>query len=129
MQLVLASVGCVAPGAVHRDANDLGLVVLKFGQDLVVERHLVAAHRAPVGGVKSEHDRAASQFTQRKRLVRGYVKVEIRGFNTATQYCHAFPPWWNVSRYDSRRSVRGIWIRPPTPKKPKKLRVYFLLFL
>jgi hypothetical protein len=39
-----------------RDAEQRGLVFLKLRTDLVVERHLVAADRTPIGRVESEDD-------------------------------------------------------------------------
>ena len=48
----------VAPDAVDRDAEQLGVEALELGQDLVVERHLVAADRAPVRGIETPGSRA-----------------------------------------------------------------------
>jgi len=40
--------------------EDLGAIFLKFRADLVIERDLVAANRAPVGRVKRKNDPLAS---------------------------------------------------------------------
>src|SRR5690242_4566892 len=55
------------------------------------------------------------------------MKAEIWSFGAARQNCHRLPPWWNVSKYDSRRSVRGIRIRPP--KCSKEATVWLRLFV
>jgi hypothetical protein len=59
----------VAPHAIHRNTEQLGIVVLKDGQDFVVQNYLIAADRAPVGRVKDEYHRLSAKVTQRDRLV------------------------------------------------------------
>ena len=54
MQVAVVGEGEVAPDAVDRDAQQLGVELLELRQELVVERQLVAADRAPVGGVEDE---------------------------------------------------------------------------
>src|SRR4029079_10529305 len=49
MQAAGPGEGLMAPGAVHRDAEQLRAVLVELGQNLVVERHLIAADRAPIG--------------------------------------------------------------------------------
>jgi hypothetical protein len=62
--LVLGKCG-MTPCAVDRDAKNLSFILLKLGKNLVVQRHLVAAHWAPVGGIKRQHDRLATQIVKR----------------------------------------------------------------
>src|SRR2546430_11084779 len=68
----------VAPHPVDRDAKQLGPVALKLRKDLVVQHHLVAAHRTPVGRIEREYHRPAAEVPQRDRLVRGAVQREVR---------------------------------------------------
>ena len=55
----------VAPGAVDGDADELRAEPLELGQDLVVERHLVAADRAPVGRIEREDQPLAAKSPSR----------------------------------------------------------------
>ena len=43
--------------AVYRDAEHFGTESLKFGQEFVVERHLIVTHRALISRVKRENYR------------------------------------------------------------------------
>ena len=52
VQMALSGKGFVASDAVHRDADELRPVLLELRADFVIERHLVAADRTPVGGVE-----------------------------------------------------------------------------
>src|SRR5438309_2328456 len=56
----------------------LAHVALKLRKDLVVQHHLVAAHRTPVGRIEREYHRPAAEVPQRDRLVRGAVQREVR---------------------------------------------------
>jgi hypothetical protein len=76
-QPVLPGLSRMTPRAVHRDAQDFGLKFLKLIQHFVVERHLITAHRTPVGRVKREHHRAAAELPQRYRLVRCASQCEL----------------------------------------------------
>src|SRR5579863_4601468 len=42
----------MAPRSIHRHAQHLGPELVELGQNLIVESHLVAAHRAAVSGIK-----------------------------------------------------------------------------
>src|SRR5437870_3124869 len=68
----------MAPNAVHRNSQELSVESVELGQDLIVEGHLVPAHRAPVGWIKSQDHRPASQFLERQGLVGRDVQSEIR---------------------------------------------------
>src|SRR5205807_10638964 len=69
----------VAPDAVDGDAVQVGAQAAKLGGDLVVERHLVAAHRAPVSGIEGEDDQLPAEVAQREALVRRAVEREVGG--------------------------------------------------
>jgi hypothetical protein len=60
MELALAGVGGVTPGAIDGDAHQLRLVAIEFFKNFVVKRQLVAANGAPVGWIKSQDDGAAA---------------------------------------------------------------------
>src|SRR5882757_6186323 len=59
----------MTPCAVDRYAKELSLKLLKLIQHFVIERHLIAAHRAPVGRVKCEHYWSPAELVERHRLV------------------------------------------------------------
>ena len=59
--------GEVIPNAVHRDAEHFGTEALKFGQEFVVERHLIATHRALISRVKREDCRPARKSRKETR--------------------------------------------------------------
>ena len=58
--------GGVTPRAVHRDAEQRGPVASKLREDFVVQRHLVAAHRAPVRWIEREDDGLSAEVGQRQ---------------------------------------------------------------
>jgi hypothetical protein len=60
VNMIMFCIGLMAPRAVHRNAENLGTIVLKFRADLVVKCDLIAANRAPVGRVKRKNDPLAS---------------------------------------------------------------------
>jgi hypothetical protein len=47
--------------AIDRDPKKLGPVIVKLGQDLVVERHLIAADRTPIGGIEGKNDHLSAR--------------------------------------------------------------------
>jgi hypothetical protein len=51
MQMAIARKGCVAPYPVDRNTQQFRAVSVKLRENLVVERHLIATDRAPVGGI------------------------------------------------------------------------------
>ncbi len=69
VQMAVLREGVVAPGAINGNADQFGAVFLKLREDFVVERHLVAAYGAPIGGIKSQDDRASAQLGEREFLV------------------------------------------------------------
>src|SRR6266446_2378363 len=77
MQFALAGERSVAPGAIHRDAEQLGAVALELGQDLVVQRHLIAADRTPVRGIERQNHGLAAVVPQRDGLIRGALECEL----------------------------------------------------
>src|SRR5437868_4992393 len=63
MQLARCGERVVAPGPIDRYANELRAVPLELGEHLVVERHLIAAHRAPVRRIECQDDRVSAELT------------------------------------------------------------------
>src|ERR1700741_1287116 len=85
--------GLVTPSAIHRNAEDLRVMVVKLRQYFVVKCHLIAAHRAPVGRIERQHDRPASKIAQREILVGCYAKRKAGSDSTGRQYLrHSFSP-------------------------------------
>ena len=68
----------VAPFAVDRDAQHLRLEFRELFEHFVVEGNLVAADRAPVGGIKDEHYRLAPEIRERVGLAGDRFKREWR---------------------------------------------------
>src|SRR6266404_2930036 len=71
--------GGVTPDTVDRDPENLGAVFAKLGKNLVVERHLIAAHGTPVSRIKDKDDRASSQLAQAEHLVGCGGEREVGG--------------------------------------------------
>ena len=83
----------VTPDAVDRDSHELRVEPPELGQQLLVQRKLIRADRAPVLGVEDEDDRTAAELGQRHLLVRRRRKLEVGSFCSGRQ---------------RRRSVVGI---------------------
>ena len=77
LELAASRERAMAPRAVDRDAEQLGVVFRELVRHLVVERHLIAADRAPVGGIEREHDRPAAKIRELDRLVGRGMELEI----------------------------------------------------
>jgi hypothetical protein len=45
----------MAPHAVDQDTQQLGLVLMELRKNLVVQRHLIATNRAPVGRIERQY--------------------------------------------------------------------------
>src|SRR3954468_3962864 len=68
----------VAPGTVNRNAEHLRAVLVELRLHFVIDADLIAADRAPVGRVEDEHDRSASEISERNRLIGCGVQLESR---------------------------------------------------
>jgi hypothetical protein len=64
MKFTLLRVGLVTPCAIDRNAQYLGVVLMKHWTHLIVECHLVTTHWAPVSRIESQDDRPAPEFLQ-----------------------------------------------------------------
>src|ERR1700730_6388286 len=80
--------GDVAPGTIDGYAEKLGPEALELGQHLLVERHLVAADRAPVGRVEGENDGPPPEVLEADRLIGGRVQREIRSLRARLKRFH-----------------------------------------
>ena len=69
MKLALAAKGGVAPRAIDRNANEFSAEASKLRKQFIVERHLIAANRTPVGWIKGEHDWSPAKLRQADELV------------------------------------------------------------
>src|SRR5690606_4200406 len=70
--------GRMAPATVDRDAKQGRTEPLELVQDLVVERHLVAADRAPVGRIERQYGGLAEVVRQRDPSVLPAFEKEKR---------------------------------------------------
>jgi hypothetical protein len=61
-KFAVAGKGEMTPGAVNRDPDQGGVEVPKLGEKFVVQRHLVAAHGAPIGRVEGQNNWLAAEF-------------------------------------------------------------------
>src|SRR5258705_11243498 len=77
--------GGVPPDTGDGDPENLGAVFAKLGKNLVIERHLIAAHWTPVSRIKDKDDRVSSQLTQVKHLVGCGVEREVGGACAGTK--------------------------------------------
>src|SRR5579859_4391554 len=87
MQPAVLGKGGMTPGSVYRDAQQLGAMLLKFGEDFVIKRHLIAAYRTPIGWVEGQDDRFAAQFAEGDLLVRCNRQLKIGRCRTGGQDC------------------------------------------
>src|SRR2546423_7787641 len=55
----------------------------EFRKQLVVERELVAADRAPVRWIEDQHHRMAAQIEQPQLAIRAVGQSEIRGWSSS----------------------------------------------
>jgi hypothetical protein len=67
----------MTPNAVDGNPQDLGAVLPKLGKDLIVQRHLVAAHWTPVSRIENEDDRVSAELAQAEYLVGCCVQGEV----------------------------------------------------
>ena len=86
VQLVLLGVSRVTPRVIDRHAEDFSLKLLKLIKYFVIERHLIAANRAPVRLVKCEHHRASPELAQRHRLVWCASQGEVGSLRAGTEH-------------------------------------------
>src|SRR5205823_3535427 len=119
VQLALVGERPVAPRAIHRDAEELGAVARELGEDLVVQRHLIAADGTPVRGIKRQDDRLAAVVAQRDGLIRRAVEREGGCLSpgrerTSTPLFASIPS----ARCASRSS--GTFC-PATPMRPRRI--------
>ena len=59
----------MAPGTIHRNTEELGAVLFELGQNLVAERHLIAADRTPIGRVEGKDYRLTREVAERQVLI------------------------------------------------------------
>src|SRR5213078_333336 len=76
-QLAGIGIGRVTPRTVDRNADELRPVLREFGQDLIVERELIAAHGAPVRRIEHENHGPTTQLLERQILAGGTGQTEI----------------------------------------------------
>src|SRR6266849_5841865 len=81
----------VTPDTVDRDPENLGAIFAKLRKNLVVESHLIAAHRTPVSRIEHENDRAPTELAQAEYLVGGGMQSEIGS------RCAGAENFWDVS--------------------------------
>lgn len=53
---------------------------MEYRQDLVVQRHLIATRRAPVGEIKRQNDGLTPQVAQRDELIRVLFSLKSGAF-------------------------------------------------
>src|SRR6266404_3173644 len=116
VQLVVLGERGVTPRAVHRYAEEFSLKLLKFVQHFVVERHLIAAHRTPVGGVNREHHWSSTQLAQRYGLVwcasQGEVGSPRAGKKDRTvTVCLSLGIRSGCTHYIYVRLIRWAWLK------------------
>src|SRR3984885_15274588 len=84
VQVAILGKSSMAPYTVDGYSQQLRFVFLELRKYLVVECHLVAANRAPIGGIKNQNHGFAPQFAKRKLLIgrHGQGKIGRRGSRT-----------------------------------------------
>src|ERR1700722_1585093 len=126
VQSAILGKGLVTPGPINRNAETPGAVFMKFRQHLVVERHLVAAHRAPIGRVKRQHDGSAGEIAQRQILVGCDTKRKAGSHRTGRQYFrHSWSPsLLRTSDVAARREVADYEAASSTALMAVKIKLF-----
>ena len=112
MKLTLARECGVAPRTIHRNADQLRTELVEFLQHFVVESHLIAADRTPIGRIKGEHDRLATELAESEPLIRRASQREVGRIRPRRQRCAPAPEvhfliWMPLS---GLRAGRGLWL-------------------
>src|SRR5579864_5823509 len=89
LQVAVVGESFVGPHTVDRDAEKFGVEFRELGKNFIVEGHLIAADRAPVGGIEGENYRAAAEFAKSEALIGSYGKTEFwSGSSRGKNGCH-----------------------------------------
>ena len=91
MEVASLGEGVMAPRPIDGDAEDRGAILLELRQRLVIESHLIAADRAPVGRVERKHNRFAGEIAERERLIGSDVQREVRRFRAGREQLRLLP--------------------------------------
>src|ERR1700731_995987 len=86
VQLAILRERIMAPGAIDRDTYDRSLEFVELGQHLIVKRHLIAAHRTPVGRIECHDQWSAAEVTQRDELIGRAMQRKVRRRGTGSEY-------------------------------------------
>src|ERR1035438_9394044 len=84
----------MAPDAINRDADQLRIKSVKLRQELIVESHLVPAHRAPIGRVERQDDWLAAKITQRDTLIGRAMQREVGCQGAGSERCRWMMNCW-----------------------------------
>jgi hypothetical protein len=95
VDMVMLREGIVTPDAIDRDAKDLGAILFKLRERLVVEGHLITANGAPVRGIKREDHGPTGEIRERQTLIRRDVQREVWGLRAGFQELYRF--LWSLS--------------------------------
>jgi hypothetical protein len=113
VQVAMLGEGLVAPGPVHRNAQELSPMLVELGEHLVVERHLVAADWTPIRGIEGQDDRFALQIAERESLVGGDPQLEVgRGRSFGQDLGHLARPFLPCCRGSRPRALDRHYIAP-----------------
>ena len=85
MQTAVLGISLMAPGAIHRNAEELGAVLAELGEDFIVERQLIAADRTPIGRVEGKDYRLTREVAERQVLIRRDPEGEVGGGRSGRQ--------------------------------------------
>jgi len=77
MQVSILAEGGMAPDAINRNSDKLSSMFLELRQYFVVQRHLVAANRTPVGRVEGQDYWPPPKLGERDGLVWRNVQGEV----------------------------------------------------
>src|SRR5271155_255191 len=86
MQLAIERERRMTPGSIDRDSDDPRFVFVELGENLVVQRHLIATDRTPVGRIERHDQWSAAEIAQRHQLVGRAMQREIRRRRPRREY-------------------------------------------
>ena len=88
MQAAVAGKSGMAPDAVDRDTQQLGLVLVELRKNLLVQRQLIATNRAPVSRIECPYYGPSSEVREREVLIRGDPQRECSAAVPAARMDH-----------------------------------------
>ena len=83
MKVEMLGKSIVTPDTINGNPKDLRPIFFKFREGFIIERHLISADWAPVGGIKGNDHGLASEIAEREPLIRRNWQRELGSLRSA----------------------------------------------